>query len=287
MDGDPGLGYAFAVSLVKMGEYDEGVRRLKALEEAKSEFGGTSHALFGSAYADQHEYATAFVEYRKSLAIDPAQQQTHYLAGLALIRNGHPKEAVDELRTALKMSPSDVSAKYHLAFSLVQLHEMDEAQILLQEVIQQDPKRGDAYYELGKLQLEKGDTKGAVSSLETGIKVSPEADYIHYQLAMAYRARLQERRCGDGKSRLYQTSEESPARTWGCSAIELSGGSCRSADCVVLVDASSRVLWAQKATPAAKAPASPLPTAKAQLDHGDLDSAENTLWGVLGPEPYK
>lgn len=186
VDGDPGLAYAYAVSLVKVGNYDEGVRRLRLVEQDNPN-SAELHTLLGSAYADQHEYATAVVEYRKSLAIDPAQQQTHYLAGLALIRNGNPKEAVDELRTALKMSPSDVSAKYHLAFSLVQLHQVEEAQILLQEVIQQDPKRGDAYYELGKLQLEKGDTKGAVSSLETGIKVSPEADYIHYQLAMAYR----------------------------------------------------------------------------------------------------
>ena len=203
VDGDPGLAYAYAVSLVKAGEYDEGVRRLKALEDGNAN-SAELHTLLGSAYADQHEYATALVEYRKSLAIDPAQQQTHYLAGLALIRNGNPKEAVDELRTALKLSPSDVSAKYHLAFSLVQLHEVEEAQILLQEVIEQDPKRGDAYYELGKLQLEKGDTKAAVSSLETGIKVSPESDYIHYQLAMAYR-RDSRKEDAEREIKIYQT----------------------------------------------------------------------------------
>jgi len=54
-------------------------------------------------------------------------------------------------------------------------------------VIAQDPKYADAYYELGKLQLEHGDTKSAISSLEVGTKLSPESDYIHYQLAMAYR----------------------------------------------------------------------------------------------------
>jgi tetratricopeptide (TPR) repeat protein len=160
--------------------------------------------LLGSAYADQHEYATALQEYRKSLAIDPGQQQTHYLAGLSLIRNGQPKEAAEELRTALKLNSSDVSAKYHLAFSLVQLHEVGEAQTLLQEVIQQDPNRGDAYYELGKLQLEKGDTKGAVASLETGTKVNPEADYIHYQLAMAYR-RDSRQDDAEREIKLYQT----------------------------------------------------------------------------------
>jgi len=203
VDGDPGLAYAFAVSLVKTGDYDEGVGRLKVLEEGNPN-SAELHTLLGSAFADQHEYNTAIQEYRKSLAIDPGQQQTHYLAGLALIRNGRPKEAVEELRVALKLNSSDVSAKYHLAFSLVQLHEVEEAQTLLQQVIEQDPKRGDAYYELGKLQLEKGDTKGAVSSLETGIKVSPEADYIHYQLAMAYR-RDSRKEDAEREIKIYQT----------------------------------------------------------------------------------
>ncbi len=186
VDSDPGLGYAFAVSLVKTGDYDEGMRRLKSVEEANPN-SADIHILMGSALADQHEYETALQEYRKSLAIDPGRAQTHYLVGLALIRNGHPKDAVDALRTALKLSPSDVSAKYHLAFSLIQIQQKEEAQTLLREVIQQNPKYADAYYELGKLQLEQGDTKGAVLSLESGIEASPDADYIHYQLAMAYR----------------------------------------------------------------------------------------------------
>jgi tetratricopeptide (TPR) repeat protein len=185
-ESDPGLDYAYSVSLVKVGEYDEGTRRLRSLAE-KSPNSADLHMLLGSALADQKEYETALQEYRKSLAIDPSQSQTHYLTGLALINNGHPKEAVEELRTALKLSPSDVSAKYHLAFSLIQIQQKEEAQSLLREVIQQDPNHADAYYEMGKLQLEQGDTKGAVQSLETGIKVRPGADYMHYQLAMAYR----------------------------------------------------------------------------------------------------
>jgi tetratricopeptide (TPR) repeat protein len=203
VDGDPGLAYAFAVSLVKTGSYDEGMRRLKSMEEANPK-SADLHMMLGSAFADQHEYDTALQEYRKSLAIDPNQAQTHYLAGLALIRNGHPKDAVEDLRTALKLNPSDVSAKYHLAFALIQIQQKEEAQSLLRDVIQQDPKRADAYYELGKLQLEEGDTKGAVLSLETGTKVGPEADYIHYQLAMAYRRDSREEDA-QREIKLYQT----------------------------------------------------------------------------------
>jgi tetratricopeptide (TPR) repeat protein len=186
VDGDPGLGYAYAISLVKTGDYDEGVRRLKVMADANPNSADV-HMMLGSAFADQHEYDTALAEYRKSLAIDPAQMRTHYLAGLSLIHSGHPKDAVEELRKALKLGPTDVPAKYHLAFALIQTQEKVEAATLLREVIGQDPTYADAFYELGKLQLEQGDSKSAVVSLESGTKANPDADYIHYQLAMAYR----------------------------------------------------------------------------------------------------
>ena len=186
VDDDPGLAYAYAVSLVKTGEYTEGVRRLKSLNQSNPNSADV-HMLLGEAFADQGEYGTALEEYRKSLAINPNQAQTHFLAGLALLRTGSPAEAVQEFRTALKLNPTDASKKYHLAFALIEMQQKDEALTLLRQVIQQDPKYADAYYVLGKLQLEQGDIRAAIFSLETGIKLSPESDYIHYQLAMAYR----------------------------------------------------------------------------------------------------
>ena len=58
----------------------------------------------------------------------------------------------------------------------------------MEEVIRRNPSHADAHYELGKLQLEHEEVKAAISTLETGIKLNPDGDYIHYQLAMAYRS---------------------------------------------------------------------------------------------------
>jgi tetratricopeptide (TPR) repeat protein len=142
--------------------------------------------LLGQAYADQNDHPAAIDEYKKSLAIDSNQTETHYLLGLSLLKSGTPAAAVDEFRTAVKMS-DDPAKKYHLAFSLIQIQQKEEAATLLRQVIDQDPKYSDAYYELGKLQLEQGDVKPAITSFETGSRLSPNSDYIHYQLAMAYR----------------------------------------------------------------------------------------------------
>jgi tetratricopeptide (TPR) repeat protein len=195
VDADPGLSYVYAVSLVKTGDYTQGVGRLKLLE-ASNPNTAEIHMLLGDAYADQGVYGTALEEYRKAIVIDPNQARTHFLTGLALIHQGGLPEAVQELRTALKLDPSDVQTKYHLAFALLQMQQKGEALPLLQEVIRQDPQHADAYYQLGKMQLEQGEAKAAISSLETGAKLKPGSDYMHYQLALAYR---RDSRTGDAE----------------------------------------------------------------------------------------
>ncbi|HZP18395.1 MAG TPA: tetratricopeptide repeat protein [Terriglobales bacterium] len=183
--GDPGAGVAYAVSLIKTGKYEQGMAILTALEKANPNIAGL-HAAMGETYADQGIYAGAIDEYRKSLALDPAQPRIRFLLGVSLLRNGQPSEAVPELRAALKGSPSDVSAKYHLALALLQLEQKEEARALLQQVITEDPRYADGYYQLGKMQLEGGDAKQAIASLESAAALSPRSDYIHYQLSLAY-----------------------------------------------------------------------------------------------------
>src|SRR5207237_10162053 len=68
VDEDPGLGYAYAVSLVRAGDYNDGVRRLQVLEKSNPN-NADVHMLLGEAYAEQQDYATALEEYRKAIAI--------------------------------------------------------------------------------------------------------------------------------------------------------------------------------------------------------------------------
>ena len=186
VNGDEGLSSAYSLSLVKTGKYDEGMQRLKTLENAHPNSADV-HLLLGEAYAEQKIYATAIEEFHRALALDPNAGHTHFLLGLALIHQGSLADAIPELRTALRLNPADVAAKYHLAFSLAQTQQKEEAQKLLLQVIQQDAHHADAYYQLGKLQLEDGEPKQAIANLETASKLSPESEYMHYQLAMAYR----------------------------------------------------------------------------------------------------
>ena len=182
----PGISYAYAVSVLKTGDYKEGISRLRKLESENLN-SVDLHILLGEAFAEQNDWAAALDEYRRALDVDPKQARTHFLVGLALIREGTPADAAKEFRAALQLDPSQVSSKYHLAYVLIEMDKKEEALPLLQQVIEQDPKHADAYYQLGKLQLERGEIKAAISNLEAGTRFKPDGDYIHYQLAMAYR----------------------------------------------------------------------------------------------------
>lgn len=185
VDADPGLSYAYAVSLVKTGQYEPGIARLKTLEQSADS--AELHVMLADTYGEQKFYDKAIEEYRKAIAIDASQSRPFFMLGLALVYAGRPSEAAEALRTSLKLDPSSTSSKYHLGFVLTQMHQNEEAAKLLQEVIRQDPSHADAYYQLGKLQLESGDSANAISSLEKSAQLSPDSDYIHYQLALAYR----------------------------------------------------------------------------------------------------
>jgi tetratricopeptide (TPR) repeat protein len=151
LDSVPLLAYAYAESLVKTGETDQGIARLESLEKADPNLGLVPVAL-GDAFASQKQY----------------------------------KKAEVQLRTALHINPADKNAQFDLALTLIALDQKDEAQSLLKGLADQ-PGTNDAkiFYQLGKLQLDMSDTDAAITSLEAAARFSPDNDAIRLELAKA------------------------------------------------------------------------------------------------------
>jgi len=155
IDADAELAYAYAVCLLKTGDRDSGVKRLKELETNDPKNAAVHEAL-GEAFASQRDLAGAAAEFR----------------------------------AALKVKPDDTTAKYNLALALIELHQKREAQELLAEAARGGSENPDVYYQLGRLRLDRGETKAAITALEKAAKLSPNSDSVHYELAAAYRKDL-------------------------------------------------------------------------------------------------
>jgi tetratricopeptide (TPR) repeat protein len=83
--------------------------------------------------------------------------------------------------------PGDPDATYHLGFVDLQEAKTDDAVKLFEQVIAAQPGYANAQYELGKILLDRGQLQEAVPHLEAAARLSPEKEYVHYQLQAAYR----------------------------------------------------------------------------------------------------
>jgi cytochrome c-type biogenesis protein CcmH/NrfG len=56
-----------------------------------------------------------------------------------------------------------------------------------ERTVQLQPHHAEALYRLGKLRMDQGNVESALTNLEESARLLPRADYVHYQLGLAYR----------------------------------------------------------------------------------------------------
>ncbi len=183
---DSTVGYAWAASLAHSGD-------LKKATEVLGEFEKENHGsdegllLIGQLWIEIGDYASAVDTFHRALQSDSFLRKAHYFAGQADIRWEHWPEAAEEFQAELKLEPTDPDALYNLGFVYLQLSRVDDAAALFQQVLSTQPNHPNANYELGKILLDRGQLKEAVDHLETATRLSPQSDFMHYQLQAAYR----------------------------------------------------------------------------------------------------
>jgi tetratricopeptide (TPR) repeat protein len=180
VDDVPSLNYAYADSMVKTGDLQPGIERLKALALA-----------------------------------NPNSVTLHQALGAGYLASGNNKQAAEEFRAALGIDPANTESKHELALSLIALGQINEAEQLLSELAVAGSKDADVYYQLGRLLLEQGELKASVSDLEIAAKLEPASVILHHELADAYRRNMQ-LEDADRETKLYQdlqTQHSSPNQT--------------------------------------------------------------------------
>ena len=187
---DSTVGYAWATSLARTGD-------LKNAGEVLGEFEKLNHGgnrdnddellLIGQLWIEIGDYTRAVDTLHRALQSNPSLLKAHYFAGQADIRREHWPEAAEEFQAELKLEPADPDALYNLGFVYLQQSRIEDAANLFQQVLQAHPDYANAQYEFGKILLDQGNVQEAVDHLEKSAALSPQSDYMHYQLQAAYR----------------------------------------------------------------------------------------------------
>lgn len=178
-------GYTWAASLARIGDMKKATEVLTAF--ASEPRSNDTLLLIGQLWTEIGDYAAATTTLHRALQSDPSLLKAHFYAGLAYIRWEHWPEAVKEFQDELVLAPADPDAQYHLGFVYLQQSKIDQASVLFNEVLAAHPNYANAQYQMGKILLDRGQTKDAVIHLEAAASLSPQVDYMHYQLQAAYR----------------------------------------------------------------------------------------------------
>jgi len=180
---EPGVAYAWADSLIRLNRFPEASALLDNLEQRP--LTADTFILIAQARSQMGDYAHAVLSCQRALAVDPQILKAHYIAALALLREGHSSDAESELRSESQVDPGSVETQYNLAFVLLQQSRPQEAIPWLEKVVTQDPDHAQANYELGKQLLSDGKTEAAAKYLEAAARLTPQLAHVHYQLQAA------------------------------------------------------------------------------------------------------
>lgn len=182
---DSEAGYAWAASLAHTGDMKKATEVLASYESQPR--APQTLLLVGQLWTEIGDYSRAVATLQRALDSDPALPRAHFCEGLAYIRWEHWPEAAKEFQTELTIVPDEPDALYHLGFVDQQQSKTDDALALYLQVIAANPDYVNAQYEAGKILLDRGDFANAAAHLQIAAGLSPDKDYIHYQLQAAYR----------------------------------------------------------------------------------------------------
>ncbi|HEV8241318.1 MAG TPA: tetratricopeptide repeat protein [Thermoanaerobaculia bacterium] len=158
----------------------------------------------GQLYHAYGLFDAAVVCYREAAALQPKELRWPYLLGQAERARSELAAARVALQTALAIAPYPPA--------LVALGEMDLAEgdstgaaEAAQRALALVPKDAAALAVLGQAKLSQRDFKGAAEALEAALVALPQADRLHYPLALAYRGLGDEERAKQELARVGRT----------------------------------------------------------------------------------
>jgi tetratricopeptide (TPR) repeat protein len=146
-----------------------------------------AYGLMGQVY---HAYSlTPQAEecYLNAHHIAPTDFRWDYLLANILHGEGRAEEAATYYQLARELRPNYQPASVNLGNLYLQQNRLEEARASFTEALKINANCAASRYGLGQVALSVRDYNQAVSYLEQALKEAPEANRIHYALAMAYR----------------------------------------------------------------------------------------------------
>ncbi|MET0619399.1 MAG: tetratricopeptide repeat protein, partial [Thermoanaerobaculia bacterium] len=163
-----------AMLLSEMGRPKQALAVLRPYSE--SEEPETLNAI-GIALADGGRPAEALPVYARVLEIDPTNAVAYQNTGISLLKLDRAEEARQNLEAAIRLGKRHARAWNALGVAWMRLGEPKKAIEAWKTCLEMNPEQYDALYNIGRVAGQLGDWKTARIALESFVKVAPPKEF--------------------------------------------------------------------------------------------------------------
>jgi Flp pilus assembly protein TadD len=107
--------------------------------------------------------------YTALTARDPENPLLNFRLADALLRSGHPREAVAHYQRVVASRPRSADPFVGLATAFAQTNRMEQARETLERALDVDPRNGQVHYNLGEIARARGDLSAARTSYQAAL----------------------------------------------------------------------------------------------------------------------
>jgi tetratricopeptide (TPR) repeat protein len=130
--------------------------------------------------------AVAFVEYEKSLQLNPENSRVHYKKALTLLLGGVYEEALKEFREVLRKEPGNALAYKGLGQVFFETRRYDDAEKNFLKAIELDPRLWEAHNFLGMIYDHQKRFFKAICEYSSAIRLRPDEGLLYNNIGVSY-----------------------------------------------------------------------------------------------------
>ena len=168
----------------------EARKRLESMAEARDvpeEKLSQAYGEMGKLYHVQDFLGAALACYLNAQLLAPGDFRWSYYLGPIYKNKGEIEKSIASYERALQIQPRNVPAILGVAGGHLSLNRYALAQPLFEQALAVDESCAPALVGMGKIASSKGNTREAIQYFEGALALQPNANSIHYLLAMSYR----------------------------------------------------------------------------------------------------
>ena len=148
----------------------------------------SAYGKLGNLYLIHELLTSANACYDNAISLQSGHFPWRYYSAYLAHKNGEIHLALDRYQKAMELDPGYLPAKYRLAQVLVDLNRPEDATMLFNALLEKPDYLAAANFGLGQVFQSKQEHDKAIDHFRRALELQPQANKVHYPLAMSLRA---------------------------------------------------------------------------------------------------